>query len=245
MNLLLNECRPIQTTSTSGVIHVSQRLYYRGLRGIAGSVSSCNMQCCCPRFGGKKDRPKAEVELNGRSDGTFMVRESANRVGEFALSIRSVSPHWKLDSGLMRHTGPGASFGVTPGSPIWLKQDSDVRFCCCCRFRGSCKHIKIQYKENVYFLTQAKEFNGIQVCDVSMKTVYFSNRRQGFLDQPFGKRHRVVPPTFNKIGVYAILFRRLGNSSKKVLAHIPGMFNSSLQVNILSYSSPPELSENI
>ena len=48
-------------------------------------------------------------------------------------------------------------------------------------------------------------------------------RRHGFLDQPFGMGHRVVPPTFHKIRVYAISF----------------------QVNMLLYFSPPELSENI
>ena len=38
-----------------------------------------------------------------------------------------------------------------------------------------------------------------------------------FLDQPFDKRHRVFPPTFHKICVYAISFRRLCNFSKTVL----------------------------
>ena len=38
-----------------------------------------------------------------------------------------------------------------------------------------------------------------------------------YLDQPFGKRHRVVPPTFHTICVYAISFRRPSNFSKKVL----------------------------
>ena len=43
-------------------------------------------------------------------------------------------------------------------------------------------------------------------------------RLHGFLDPPFGKRHRVVPPTFHKIRVcHAISFRRLGNFSNKVL----------------------------
>ena len=45
--------------------------------------------------------------------------------------------------------------------------------------------------------------------------VFAEASRHGSLDQPFGKRRRVVPPTFDKIRVYAIL-----------------LFISSLQINI-------------
>lgn len=40
------------------------------------------------RFVGKMDRNTAEKELTHRSDGTFLVRESVNREGEYALSVR-------------------------------------------------------------------------------------------------------------------------------------------------------------
>lgn len=36
------------------------------------------------------DRNTAEKELTHRSDGTFLVRESVNREGEYALSVRQV-----------------------------------------------------------------------------------------------------------------------------------------------------------
>ncbi|XP_031563071.1 protein vav-like isoform X2 [Actinia tenebrosa] len=39
-------------------------------------------------FVGKMDRATAERELSQRSDGTFLVRESVNREGEYALSVR-------------------------------------------------------------------------------------------------------------------------------------------------------------
>ena len=40
---------------------------------------------------------------------------------------------------------------------------------------------------------------------------FIENRRHGVLDQPFGKRHRVVPPTFHKIRVHAISFTRIAS----------------------------------
>lgn len=40
------------------------------------------------RFAGKKDRPWAAQELNTKSDGTFLIRESVNRSGEYALSVK-------------------------------------------------------------------------------------------------------------------------------------------------------------
>lgn len=40
------------------------------------------------RFAGKMDRPQAETELGNKSDGTFLIRESANRSGEYALSVK-------------------------------------------------------------------------------------------------------------------------------------------------------------
>ena len=43
------------------------------------------------------------------------------------------------------------------------------------------------------------------------------NRRHGFLDQPFGTGHRVVPPTFHKIRVYAIIIWETRQFFKKVL----------------------------
>ncbi|XP_078357536.1 proto-oncogene vav-like [Oculina patagonica] len=39
-------------------------------------------------FAGKKDRPFATQELNNKSDGTFLIRESVNRSGEYALSVK-------------------------------------------------------------------------------------------------------------------------------------------------------------
>lgn len=40
------------------------------------------------RFAGKKDRPLAEQALTDKSDGTFLIRESVNRSGEYALSVK-------------------------------------------------------------------------------------------------------------------------------------------------------------
>lgn len=40
------------------------------------------------RFAGRKDRPQATQELDSKSDGTFLVRESVNRSGEYALSVK-------------------------------------------------------------------------------------------------------------------------------------------------------------
>jgi len=40
------------------------------------------------RFTGKMDRNKAEATLNHKPDGTFLIRESVNREGEYALSVR-------------------------------------------------------------------------------------------------------------------------------------------------------------
>lgn len=40
------------------------------------------------RFAGKMDRPQAETELRNKSDGTFLIRESVNRSGEYALSVK-------------------------------------------------------------------------------------------------------------------------------------------------------------
>lgn len=39
-------------------------------------------------FAGRKDRPQAEQELSSKSDGTFLIRESVNRAGEYALSVK-------------------------------------------------------------------------------------------------------------------------------------------------------------
>lgn len=39
-------------------------------------------------FAGKKDRPLAEQALTDKSDGTFLIRESVNRSGEYALSVK-------------------------------------------------------------------------------------------------------------------------------------------------------------
>jgi len=39
-------------------------------------------------FAGRKDRPEAENDLNNKSDGTFLIRESVNRTGEYALSVK-------------------------------------------------------------------------------------------------------------------------------------------------------------
>ncbi|XP_048587151.1 protein vav isoform X2 [Nematostella vectensis] len=51
-----------------------------------------------PWFAGKMDRTEAEQETMGRSDGTFLVRESANRAGEYALSVRfrNATKHIKI-----------------------------------------------------------------------------------------------------------------------------------------------------
>ena len=54
--------------------------------------------------------------------------------------------------------------------------------------------------------------------------------------------HRVVPPTFHKIRVYAISFRRLGNFSKKFL--IPQEYLVS-HFRLTFCRIPPELSENM
>lgn len=34
------------------------------------------------------DRPQAETELGNKGDGTFLIRESVNRSGEYALSVK-------------------------------------------------------------------------------------------------------------------------------------------------------------
>ena len=70
---------------------------------------------------------------------------------------------------------------------------------------------------------------------------FIENRRHGFLNQPFGKRHRVVPPTFHTIRVYAFSFKRLGNFSQKS-PHIRKYLVPRFR---LPFWSPPELSENM
>ncbi|XP_068689749.1 proto-oncogene vav-like isoform X2 [Montipora foliosa] len=39
-------------------------------------------------FAGRKDRPQAEQMLSTKSDGTFLIRESVSRAGEYALSVK-------------------------------------------------------------------------------------------------------------------------------------------------------------
>ena len=67
------------------------------------------------------------------------------------------------------------------------------------------------------------------------------NRRHGGFLSTFGMGHRVVPPTFHKIRVFTISSKSLGIFQRS--PHYPRIFSSSLQVNILSYFSPLELSE--
>ncbi|XP_074614925.1 proto-oncogene vav-like isoform X1 [Acropora palmata] len=49
-------------------------------------------------FAGRRDRPQAEQMLSAKSDGTFLIRESVSRGGEYALSVkfRSNVKHIKI-----------------------------------------------------------------------------------------------------------------------------------------------------
>lgn len=60
------------------------RLFTLLLTGFCFTKSLFNFD----RFAGKMDRPQAETELGNKSDGTFLIRESVNRSGEYALSVK-------------------------------------------------------------------------------------------------------------------------------------------------------------
>ena len=52
-------------------------------------IFKCANFCVCfCRFAGTLERAAAELELDNKTDGTFLVRESVNRRGEYALSVQ-------------------------------------------------------------------------------------------------------------------------------------------------------------
>ena len=85
IKMLLGECLVVQ-------VFRHFQGFFNGLRRPVANYLSADKigiySCFLARFAGKKDRPLAAQALNDKSDGTFLIRESVNRSGEYALSVK-------------------------------------------------------------------------------------------------------------------------------------------------------------